>query len=145
MSHLLDAGFNLTLRPMRYPKFYEMCGGRDKTIGSLRSDREYLKENGGVTIGGEVGKPGRIVTVGDKQFAIVPVIVRIQVPEGTSRSKIFFIAISEDRGNTWTFINSSALHDSAPGKEEETLKQLIPSFPAELSLPSWKPLLLQPK
>ncbi len=24
MSALLDAGFNLTLRPMRYPRFYEM-------------------------------------------------------------------------------------------------------------------------
>ena len=24
MSHLLDPGFELTLRPMRYPEFYEM-------------------------------------------------------------------------------------------------------------------------
>jgi ribonucleoside-diphosphate reductase beta chain len=27
---LLDAGFDLTLRPMRYPQFYEMYPGRHK-------------------------------------------------------------------------------------------------------------------
>jgi hypothetical protein len=134
------------LADLTYPKFYEMFGGRDKEIGSLRSDREYLKTHGGVKVGAEVGEFKRVISAGNKQFAIVPVIVRIEVPEGVLRSQIFFIAISEDSGKTWTFINSSALHDAAPGKERETLTRLIPGFPPQLSLPLWKPRVLeQPK
>ena len=35
MSRLLDAGFELTLRPMRYPKFYEMYRGAIKNTWSV--------------------------------------------------------------------------------------------------------------
>jgi ribonucleoside-diphosphate reductase beta chain len=35
MSHLLDAGFNLTLRPMRYPKFYDMYRAAIKNTWSV--------------------------------------------------------------------------------------------------------------
>lgn len=35
MSRLLDPGFNLTLRPMRYPKFYEMYRGAIKNTWSV--------------------------------------------------------------------------------------------------------------
>jgi ribonucleoside-diphosphate reductase beta chain len=35
MSRLLDAGFNLTLRPMRYPKFYEMYRAAIKNTWSV--------------------------------------------------------------------------------------------------------------
>jgi ribonucleoside-diphosphate reductase beta chain len=35
MSHLLDPGFNLTLRPMRYPKFYEMYRAAIKNTWSV--------------------------------------------------------------------------------------------------------------
>jgi ribonucleoside-diphosphate reductase beta chain len=35
MTHLLDPGFNLTLRPMRYPKFYEMYRSAIKNTWSV--------------------------------------------------------------------------------------------------------------
>ncbi len=35
MTHLLDPGFNLTLRPMRYPKFYEMYRAAIKNTWSV--------------------------------------------------------------------------------------------------------------
>src|ERR1019366_1969723 len=35
MNRLLDPGFNLTLRPMRYPKFYEMYRGAIKNTWSV--------------------------------------------------------------------------------------------------------------
>jgi ribonucleotide reductase beta subunit family protein with ferritin-like domain len=35
MSRLLDPGFNLTLRPMRYPKFYEMYRAAIKNTWSV--------------------------------------------------------------------------------------------------------------
>lgn len=35
MSHILDPGFNLTLRPMRYPKFYDMYRAAIKNTWSV--------------------------------------------------------------------------------------------------------------
>src|SRR5450755_1173342 len=35
MSHLLDPGFNLTLRPMRYPQFYDMYRAAIKNTWSV--------------------------------------------------------------------------------------------------------------
>ena len=45
------------LADLTYPDFYEMFGGRNNEIGSLRSDREYLKTHGGVKVGAQVGEP----------------------------------------------------------------------------------------
>ena len=36
---LLDPGFDLTLRPMRYPRFYEMYRGAIKNTWTRRGDR----------------------------------------------------------------------------------------------------------
>ena len=129
---------------LTYPKLVEMIGGRDQMIEMLRSGTEEMKAHGSAILGAEVAEPREIVTAGDKQFAIVPEIVRIQVSSGTLRSNGFLIAVSEDRGKTWTFIDGAGLHKT-PGKERETLAQILPGFPAQLSLPSWKPPVLEPK
>jgi len=84
------------------------------------------------------------VTAGDKQFAIVPMTVRVQVSDGTLRSKGFLVAVSEDRGKTWTFIDGAGLVRE-PGKEREKLAQILPDFPPQLSLPAPEPPQLEPK
>ena len=35
-SNILDPGFNLTLRPMRYPQFFEMIKTLSKILGLLK-------------------------------------------------------------------------------------------------------------
>lgn len=129
---------------LTYPKLVEMIGGRDQMIEMLRSGTEEMKAHGSAILSAEVAEPREIVTAGDKQFAIVPEIVRVQLEAGTLRSKGFLIAVSEDRGKTWTFIDGAGLHKT-PGKERETLAQIIPDFPAQLTLPAWEPPVLEPK
>jgi hypothetical protein len=70
--------------------------------------------------------------------------VRVQVPEGILRSNGFLIAVSDDRGKTWTFIDGAGLHKTSRN-ERETLAQIVPGFPAQLSLPAWEPPVLEPK
>src|SRR6266446_7516610 len=74
---------------LTYPKVVEMIGGRDKMIDTLRRGSEDMKAHGSAILGAEVAEPPEIVTAGDKQFAIVREIVRVQVPEGTLRSNGF--------------------------------------------------------
>ena len=128
---------------LTYPKVVELIGGRDKMIEALRRSSEDMKARGSKILGAELSEPKEVVTAGDKQFAIVPMTVRVQVPTGALRSKSFLIAVSEDRGKTWTFVDSAGLV-SEPGKEREKLAQILPDFPSQLRLPPreepvWEP------
>ena len=143
-SAAITSGNYTRLVERTYPKVVEMLGGRDKMIEMVRSGIEDMKAHGNAILGAEVSEPKEVVTVGEKQFAIVPMIVRIQVPGGTLRSKGFLIAVSEDHGKTWKFIDGAGLH-KAPGTEREALVQVVPDFPARLSLPAWEPPALESK
>jgi hypothetical protein len=143
-SRALTSGDYKRLVDLTYPKLVEMIGGRDKMIEILRTGTEDMKAHGSAILGAEVSEPKEVVTTGDKQFAIVPMTVRVQVPDGTVRSKSFLVAVSEDRGKTWTFIDGAGLHKTS-GQERETLTQILPAFPAQLSLPAWEPPVLESK
>jgi hypothetical protein len=140
----LASGNYARLVDLTYPKVVEMIGGRDKMIDTLRRGSEDMKAHGSAILGAEVSEPKEVVTAGDKQFAIVPMTVRLQIPDGTLRSKGFLIAISEDRGKTWTFIDSAGI-TKEPGKEREKLAQVVPDFPTQLSVPPREPPVLEPK
>jgi hypothetical protein len=129
---------------LTYPKLVELLGGRDKMIEMLRSGNEDMKARGSAILGAEVSEPKEIVIAGEKQFAIVPMVVRVHVPEGTLRSKGYLIAVSEDHGNSWKFVDGAGLH-KAQVTERETLAQIVAGFPAQLSLPAWEPPVLEPK
>ena len=43
MSHLLDPGLNLTLRPMAYPRFFEMYRAAIKNDPRYRADPDVIK------------------------------------------------------------------------------------------------------
>jgi hypothetical protein len=140
----LASGNYARLVDLTYPKVVEMIGGRDKMIDTLRRGSEDMKAQGSAILGAEVSEPKKVVTAGDKQFAVVPMTVRLQVPDGTLRSKGFLIAISEDRGKTWTFIDGAGI-TKEPGKEREKLAQVVPDFPTQLSLPPREPPVVEPK
>lgn len=141
-SAALTSGNYARLVDLTYPKLVEMVGGRDKMIEILRRTSEDMKARDSAILGAEVGEPNEVVTVGDKKFAIVPMTVRVRVPDGTLRSKGFLVAVSEDRGKTWTFIDGAGLE---PGKEKEKLAQVLPDFPPELSLPAREQPVFEPK
>ena len=123
---------------LTYPKLVEMIGGREKMIETIRHGTEDMKAHGGTILGAEATEPKDIVTSGDNQFTIVSMTVRVQVPDGVLRSKGFLIAISADRGATWTFLDGAGL-------TKETLPQILPDFPSQLSLPTIEQPVLEPK
>ena len=143
-SAALTSGNYARLVDLTYPKVVEMIGGRDKMIETLRRGTEDMKAHGSAILGAEVSEPKEVVTAGDKQFAIVPMTTRVQVPDGILRSKGFLIAVSADRGKTWTFIDGAGFVRE-PGKEREKLAQVLPDFPAQLSLPAREQPVLEPK
>ena len=77
--------------------------------------------------------PKEVATSAKKQFAIVPVAIRLDVLECRLRIKSFLIAISSDRGRTWTFIDGEILDGANITRQQ--LTEIVPGFPAQLSLP----------
>ena len=136
-SAALSSGNYARLVELTYPKIVEMIGGRDKMIETLRRGSEDMKAHGSAILGAEVSEPKEVVTVGGRQFAILPMTVRVRVPDGTLRSTGFLIAVSEDHGKTWTFIDRAGL--------KEKLAQVLPEFPPQLLLPPREQPVLEPK
>ena|ERR1700756_3651655 len=145
-SAALTSGNYARLVELTYPKVVEMIGGRDKMIETLRRGSEDMKAHASAILGAKVSEPKEVVTAGDKVFAIVPMTVRIQLPGGTLHSKGFLIAVSDDHGKTWTFIDGAGLvREPGKEKEKEKLAQVLPDFPHQLSLPPREQPVLEPK
>jgi hypothetical protein len=137
-STALTKGNYDRLVDLTFPKVVELIGGRKKMIELLRSGTEDMKAHGSELLGAEVAEPKEVITSGKRRFAIVPVTVRVKVPEGTLRSQGFLLAISMDEGKTWTFIDGAGL-------TKENLAQLIPDVPSQLALPAKEEPILEPK
>jgi hypothetical protein len=125
----LSKGDYKALVDLTFPKVVELMGGRKKMIELLRRGTEEMKKQGSAILSAEVAEPKEVIKSGKRRFAIVPMTVRMKVPEGTMRSQGYLLAISMDEGKTWTFIDGSGL-------TKEKLAQLLPDAPSQLTLPS---------
>jgi hypothetical protein len=67
----------------------------------------------------------------------------LDMPEDTVRLKSFLVAISSDRGRTWTFIDGEVLDGANLTRQQ--LTELVPGFPAQLSLPVMEQRVFQPR
>ena len=135
-SAALTAGDFSRVVDFTYPKAVEMLGGREKMVELLRHGTEEMQSQGAAILGAQVTEPKEVVTFGTKRFAIVPMVVKSRIPEGTITAKSFLLAISTDEGMTWTFLDGA-------GITKEILAQVIPDFPPQLSLPTKEPPTLE--
>ena len=68
---------------LRYPNIVELSGGREKVMNLLRQERKDLLAKGIAIAGAEASEPTQVATGRDKEFAIVPVTLRLKGPKGT--------------------------------------------------------------
>ena len=117
-----------------YPKMIELAGSREKMLAMLKSTEDDFKKQGVKIESVEVGEPSVPVVAGGKQFSVVPQTMRMTFPTAKLEASSYLLAVSADGGKTWTFIDGA-------GVTPDTLKMVLPDFPAELRLPEKK----QPK
>ena len=122
-----------------HPKVIEMMGGREKAIEATRQSIQDLKDHGVSILSVDFSAPERIVAANNKLFAVVPELVHMEGLKKKGHVRGFLVAVSEDAGKNWTFIDGSALTD------REALERIFPDFPAELSLPKKAAPIFAPK
>ena len=113
-----------------YPKIVEEAGGRQKMIEILRQRAEGAKERGTRKLFVNIGMPKIVASEGEKIYSLSSCAVSFEIKGKKAIRNGYILAISDDRGKTWTFFEYD---------KPKSVRALIPDFPKSITLPEVEP------
>jgi hypothetical protein len=114
-----------------HPVLIKNMGGRPAFVKALDRFALEIKGQGFQFTSYTVKEPSELVESGGEVFGIVPTEVNLSGPNGAKgRQPSFLVAVSEDRGAHWTFLDGEGIRG-----DRSKLKALLPNFPDKLELP----------
>ncbi len=115
-----------------HPKVIEEIGGKDKMISIMEEGDKKLRADGIQFESVEIGVPSQISENGETVLALVPETVQLKVPKGYLKTESQLVAVSENKGARWYFIDAASL-------TTETLNAFLPELAGKITLPEKKP------
>jgi hypothetical protein len=120
------------------PKLLALVGGAEAMLKLLDSTKKDMLDKGIEIASAKVQAPPRLYTRGPDSFALVPMTIVINTPEGKLVQESYMLALSSDRGRKWLFLDGAKLSDPRA-------KEVLPPLPPDLVLPPRRePTLLAP-
>jgi len=116
------------------PKLVEQAGGVDKMMIARDTMNKYMKQFGAEIKKVTIGNPGKIITYKNAMQATLPQTTELKFMASTIIAETTLIAISEDKGVHWYFVDTSIYRS-------EKIKSLLPNISPDLVIPPMK----QPK
>lgn len=117
---------------MSYPGLVKLSGGRE-AMAKLINDRiEALRARGVIAFDGWVNAPGPFYKAGTQLLCLLPETVKMKVLNGVYISHSYLLAISNDKGKTWTFMDVGNM-------PKNVLLRLLPDFNKALEIPAPTP------
>ena len=113
------------------PKLVEASGGKAKVLVVRDSLNKFMQQFGAEIKKITIGNPGKVVLYKDQLQTTLPQITQIRFMQGTVVIESTLIAISEDKGKHWYFIDNNIYRS---GK----LKDALPGLSPELVIPPMK-------
>jgi hypothetical protein len=113
---------------LSYPKVVEALGGADALRATLEGNRR--PDTGDRSF--EVGKPSGAGVEGGVAYVLVPAVAEAAGPGKPSTHETYLLAVSTDRGRTWTFVPEDWLRDA------QVKAKVFPKLPAGLTAPPRK-------
>ncbi|MEM6883478.1 MAG: hypothetical protein AAF571_00495 [Verrucomicrobiota bacterium] len=123
----LDERYDL-LVDYTHPKIVKMMGGREKMIQRITKGSKEIFSGDFAIQKVSIGTPQIPEVVGDSLLSIVPQSQNIKTPEGILKLDSHLLAISEDNGERWYFIDIGPINQSQ-------FEQLFPEYAKAISLP----------
>ena len=111
-----------------YPAIIQMAGGEAKMIATMQKGMEQMKSQGFSFKSLVIGEVGQAKKSGQELFAIVPDVLTLNGNGGSIIARSALIAISEDNGKNWCFVDTAPL-------QKEKIMQVIPNYPRDLPIP----------
>lgn len=114
-----------------YPGIVAMAGSKEKLIEATKNAMEQMQQNGVSITKISFGTPEKILVVGSEWQTTIPQVFEMAHEGKAIVSEYSLIAISNDAGKHWYFIDTS-------GKDLATLRQSLPNLSTELVVPERK-------
>jgi hypothetical protein len=126
-----------TLVDHTYPKLAEMAGGKDKMLALVDTSMAQLKSQGITFESAGIGSPGKFYKAGTEIHCLVPETLRLKLPTGHATAHSYLLAISDDGGKNWSFVDLNKDTISA-------IPQIFPNFNPDLKIPDPTPPVMGP-
>lgn len=110
---------------MTYPKQIELEGGRESFLAKLNQTLDGAQDYAFLA-----GKPTQTIKTDAQTLVVIPVSMKQKVKEGWRFSRAVFVAVSEDKGQHWSFADAS---------DKEKRGKLFPAAVSQLEIPEIKP------
>ncbi|HEX5268885.1 MAG TPA: GDSL-type esterase/lipase family protein [Gemmataceae bacterium] len=120
---LLQKGEYKKVAGRTHPRVVKEMGGSEKMADTLAAKMKQLKEQGYEVRSLKANDPTTSATVGDERYVVVPYTMEMKSPGGKTTVESYLLAISSDKGKTWTFVDGAGLADV------EAQKKLLPDLP----------------
>ncbi len=108
---------------LTHPRVVKEMGGPDKMADDLAAKMKQMKEQGYELRSLKADDPTSSAEAGDRRYVVVPYALEMKAPGGKMAVKSFLVAVSSDKGKTWTFVDGAGLRDV------EAQKKMLPDLP----------------
>lgn len=113
------------------PRLVAEAGGKEKLMAARDTVNKYMKQFGGEIRKVTIGNPGRVVEFKNQLQATVPQTTQLKIMAAIVTFESTLIAISEDKGKHWYFVDN-AIYGG------EKIKKTLPDLSPELVIPPIK-------
>jgi hypothetical protein len=113
------------------PKLVEASGGKDKVLPARDSMNKYMQQFGAEIKKVTIGNPGKIISYKDQLQTTLPQITQVKFMESTVVLETTLIAVSEDKGKHWYFVDKNMYRSPK-------IKQSLPELSPDLVIPPQK-------
>lgn len=111
-----------------YPKAIEIAGGKTKMLQMLTTGLAQMKQQGFAFESITMGAPGKFYKAGSEIHCLVPESIVMKTQQGRFRGESNLLAVSQNQGKTWTFLDLNAGSIKA-------IDQIFPKFNHSLVIP----------
>ncbi len=119
-----------------YPKVIEMMGGKERMIQATESSMNQMKSEGYQIKDIDYKDASGFLSQGKELQCSLTQELLMKIPQGEILSEYTLIAISEDDGKSWKFLDTS-------GKSKETMLKYFPNLPPDIDIKQKKQKMLE--
>ncbi len=110
-----------------HPKIVGMMGGSDKMAYTLTNNIQDLEKEGTSFLAISFEEPGSVIAIADELQSTIVQKLEMKVPKGKLLTRTTLIAISNDNGLHWYFLDTA-------GKDIIAMKKFLPSLSDQLEI-----------
>jgi len=118
-----------TLLKFTHPTVIKMIGGKDKMLHILKTGKEEMDKEGIKFLKVDIGKPSKTYQAGNEIHCLVPQTIFMKVQGGKLKTEAHLLAISQDNGSNWFFIDTAQLNMT-------NVRTVLPNFNMALKIPA---------